>query len=221
MPHSDWREEYAASIDDVEINNPVNMELVSTCSQMADRISALQAEIESLHTAQQAAAAPPSTTSTKKKSKKDQPPPVPEPSVDEDSFIARLRLELAEALRSKGVSETRLRSAQEEVDRLQTRARSNEKTIRTLELENSTLTRKLKDRDHELREKGKLIESVQDEMITINLQMSVAEAERDKVKEENKELVDRWMRRMAVEVEAMNLANAPMMHLGNGRGPSN
>lgn len=47
-------------------------------------------------------------------------------------------------------------------------------------------------------------------MITLNLQMSVAEKERDKVKKENKELVDRWMKRMAQEAEAMNLANEPM-----------
>lgn len=44
-------------------------------------------------------------------------------------------------------------------------------------------------------------------MITMNLQVSMAEQERDKVKTENKELVDRWMKRMAQEADAMNLAN--------------
>lgn len=44
-------------------------------------------------------------------------------------------------------------------------------------------------------------------MITLNLQMSMAEKERDKVKAENKELVDRWMKRMGQEADAMNLAN--------------
>jgi hypothetical protein len=52
-------------------------------------------------------------------------------------------------------------------------------------------------------------------MITLNLQVSMAEKERDKVKKENKELVDRWMKRMAQEAEAMNLANEP--HLEKGR----
>lgn len=47
-------------------------------------------------------------------------------------------------------------------------------------------------------------------MITLNLQMSVAEGERDKVKKENKELVDRWMKRMAQEADAMNLSNEPL-----------
>lgn len=54
-------------------------------------------------------------------------------------------------------------------------------------------------------------------MITINLQMSVAEKERDKVKKENKELVDRWMHRIAKEADAMNLANEPTMEKGRRR----
>lgn len=52
-------------------------------------------------------------------------------------------------------------------------------------------------------------QNVQDEMIALNLQLSMAEKERDRVKKENKELVDRWMKRMAQEAEAMNLANEP------------
>ncbi|KAJ4175007.1 autophagy protein 16, interacts with Atg12p-Atg5p [Fusarium falciforme] len=53
-------------------------------------------------------------------------------------------------------------------------------------------------------------QQVQDEMIALNLQMSMAEKERDKVKKENKELVDRWMKRIAQEADAMNLANEPI-----------
>jgi hypothetical protein len=51
-------------------------------------------------------------------------------------------------------------------------------------------------------------------MITLNLQVSMAEKERDKVKKENKELVDRWMKRMAQEADAMNLANEPLLEKG-------
>ena len=38
----------------------------------------------------------------------------------------------------------------------------------------------------------------------------MAEKERDKVKKDNKELVDRWMKRMGQEADAMNLANEPL-----------
>jgi hypothetical protein len=49
-------------------------------------------------------------------------------------------------------------------------------------------------------------------MITLNLQLSLAEKERDRVKADNKDLVDRWMKRMAEEADAMNLANEPHIH---------
>jgi len=208
-PIIDWREEYAASLKDVELNNPVNMDLVQTCSQMADRIAALHAEIESIHASVPRQQPTPATSSRQKSSKA----PI-EPPLEEDAVIAQLRLDLAEALRSKGVAETRLRTAEEELDKLRAKTRSDSKSLRNLESEKGSLTRKLKDRDHELREKRKLLEEVQDEMITLGLQMTVAEKERDAVKKENKELVDRWMRRMTKEVDAMNLANEPAIDKG-------
>ncbi|TQS31685.1 hypothetical protein Golomagni_08030 [Golovinomyces magnicellulatus] len=128
---------------------------------------------------------------------------------------AQTRLDLAEALRSKGVTETRLRSAEEELTKLRSKTKEDARSIRDLSLDRTGLTTRLKDREHELREKRKLLEQVQDEMITLNLQVSMAEKERDKAKKENKELVDRWMKRMGQEADAMNLANEP--HLGSPR----
>ncbi|QPG95607.1 atg16-like protein [Epichloe festucae Fl1] len=195
-----WREEYLASLKDAELQNPVNMELVQTCSQMADRISALEAEkaalesrVSNFHAGALAAASKPGAL----------------PASD-DPGVAQLRLDLAECLRSKGVSETRVRAAEEELKRLRTRSKDDSRSIKNLTTEKTMLTTRLKDREHELREKRKLLEQVQDEMITLNLQMSVAERERDKVKKENKELVERWMKRMAQEADAMNLANEPL-----------
>ena len=174
-PMIDWREEYAASLKDVELNNPVNLDLVQTCpsqlllsfgifletaitnvippgSQMADRIAALHAEIESIHASTPRQQAP--VSSSKQKNTK---APV-DPASEEDLGVAQLRLDLAEALRSKGVAETRLRTAEEELDKLRTRTRADSKSLRTLESEKGSLTRKLKDKDHELREKRKLLE---------------------------------------------------------------
>ena len=44
----------------------------------------------------------------------------------------------------------------------------------------------------------------------MNLQLNVAEQQKAKVQAENKQLVDRWMKRMGQEAEAMNLANEPL-----------
>ncbi|CAJ0540509.1 Ff.00g075860.m01.CDS01 [Fusarium sp. VM40] len=167
---------------------------------MADRISALEAEKNGL----EALVANSGKTST-------QPT---EPS-NNDPVVAQLKQDLAEALRSKGVTEKRLRTSEEELMQSRSKHKIDTKSIRDLTADRSGLTTRLKDREYELREKRKLIEQVQDEMIALNLQMSMAEKERDKVKKENKELVDRWMKRMAQEADAMNLANEPI--LGKGR----
>ncbi|KND89061.1 Autophagy protein 16 [Tolypocladium ophioglossoides CBS 100239] len=209
MPN--WREEYVSSLKDVELKNPVNMELVQACSQMADRISALEAEKAALESHVSSA----STVSNSKAR--------PSGPASDDPAAAQLRVDLAESLRSKGVTEARLRAAEDELARLRTKAKEDGRAIRDLASDRTALTTRLKDREHELREKRKLLEAcqfqlahlqVQDEMITLNLQVAVAEKERDKVKKENKELVDRWMKRMGQEAEAMNLANEPLLDKG-------
>ncbi|CCE32488.1 autophagy protein 16, interacts with Atg12p-Atg5p [Claviceps aff. purpurea] len=195
---SSWRDEYLTSLKDAELQSPVNQELIQTCSQMADRISALEASNAALEA--RASKAP------KAKASKSGALPI-----TDDPAIAQLRLDLAESLRSKGVTEGRLRAAEEELSKLRTKTKDDARSVKALSTERALLTTRLKDREHELREKRKLLEDVQDEMITLNLQMSMAEKERDKVKRENKELVERWMARMAQEAEAMNLANEPLL----------
>ncbi|EXF82416.1 autophagy protein 16 [Colletotrichum fioriniae PJ7] len=205
---ADWRSEYLASIREQEKNNPVNLEIVQLCSQLSDHVAALEAENQVLK----------SKTVPEKKSKptnSEKLNSIPHSSTTEttssssssDPTIAQLQLQLAEALRSNGTLKDRAKQAEDEAQALRTKHKDDARKVRSLTAENTALTTKLRDREHELREKRKLVENVQDEMITMNLQVSMAEQERDKVKTENKELVDRWMKRMAQEADAMNLAN--------------
>ncbi|UKZ79448.1 autophagy protein 16, interacts with Atg12p-Atg5p [Trichoderma virens FT-333] len=184
MPN--WRDEYLSSLRESELNTPVNMELVQACSQMADRISSLEAEKLALE----------SHIAGLGNNRSRSPALQPSEAAANDPGVAQLRLDLAEALRSKGVAE-------------------DSKSIRDLTGERTTLATKVNDREYELREKRKLVEQVQDEMIALNLQLSMAEKERDRLKKENRELIDRWMQRMGQEADAMNLANEPT--LGKGR----
>lgn len=158
---------------------------------MADRISALEAEKAAIE-----ARLPTGKGEAKEKA-----------ATSDDPGTAQLRLELAEAIRARGVADTRLRTAEAELEKLRAKTKTDTRTLKQLEAERTNLTTKLKDRDHEIREKRKLLEDTQDEIIALNLQLSMAEGERDKVKKENKELVERWMRRMGQEADAMNLAN--------------
>lgn len=66
------------------------------------------------------------------------------------------------------------------------------------------LERKLKDRDEELRQKKKLVEDVQDEVVALTIQFNAVEREKEKLRGDNAELVRRWMERMRTEVERTN-----------------
>ncbi|KAH0435104.1 autophagy protein 16 [Colletotrichum camelliae] len=221
----DWRTEYLASFREQEKNNPVNLEIVQLCtsppssslegppsvlaltmpslpfppgSQLSDRIAALEAEKELLKSK-----LAPNTTNPS--AGKEAPQQID--TISSDPTVTQLQLNLAEALRSNGTLQNRAKTAEDEAQTLRRKNRENTKQIKQLSAEKTALATKLQDREHELREKRKLVENVQDEMITLNLQVAMAEKERDKVKSENKELVDRWMKRMAQEADAMNLAN--------------
>lgn len=66
------------------------------------------------------------------------------------------------------------------------------------------LERRVRDRDEEIKGKARLVEEVQDEMVSLNLQLNMAEQRSERLEVENKQLVDRWMERMGREVEEMN-----------------
>lgn len=117
---------------------------------MADRISALEAERSSLE-AQLAPPKPPPSGSKK-------PAQDASPSSSNDAGTAQLRHDLAEALRSKGTTEARLRAAEEELTKLRSRGKEDARSVRDLTADRATLTTRLKDREYELREKRKLLE---------------------------------------------------------------
>lgn len=72
--------------------------------------------------------------------------------------IARVRQELSEAQRSRGVMETRLQSVTEELQKLKIQSSLDSKRISELSKEKATLTMGTRDRDEELRGKAKLLE---------------------------------------------------------------
>lgn len=70
----------------------------------------------------------------------------------------QLRVDLAEALRSQGKFQSRLKVAEEELETLRTRTKNDARSIRSLTAERNTLQVKVRDRDEELRGKSKLVE---------------------------------------------------------------
>ncbi|KAK9781833.1 putative Autophagy-related protein 16 [Seiridium cardinale] len=198
----DWRSQYLANLHEAELRNPVNKDLVAACSQLADRVASLEAEKAVLL---QSSPAQPKTTSSGS---------TPSSADSSDPTIAQLRLDLAEALRAKGQLQTKFKNADAELQKLRSKSKVDDKRIHDLTTERNSLTSKLRDRNEEVVGKTRLLKDVQDDNLTLNIQLDVRENDLKKLKSENKELVDRWMRKMEKEAEAMNLANEPQT---NGR----
>ena len=125
-------------------------------------------------------------------------------SPDAGNAIAKVRQDLAEAQRSRGLLEAKLQSVTDEYNKLKVHTSLDAKCIRDLMREKSALPTGMRDRDEELKGKSKLLEDLHDETVSLTLQLNVTEEQIEKLRGENKDLVDRWMARMGEEADAMN-----------------
>lgn len=187
-----WKDDYLSSILEAEKNSPVNQELVDACSLLNDRIAALEAEKAHWQ------ASTPSQPNTQQTTTKEAPA---------DPAQSRLRTDLAEALRQKSSLEARLRKATSERDALQATQRSQSRAVRELSGERDSLRLRVGDQAEELRGKKQMLEQMQDEVLALELQLNVAEQQKAKIAAENKQLIERWMRRARQEADDMNAAN--------------
>ncbi|KAI4865283.1 autophagy protein 16 [Hypoxylon rubiginosum] len=199
----DWRTDYLTSLQEAERNSPVNKDLVDACSQLADRIAALEAEKAVWEASTRQPPPPPSEKASSGKATN----AATDAAGSSDASAAQIKLELAEALRSKGQLQSRLKAAEDELQKLRSKSKVDAKRISDLTIERNALTAKLKDRNSELTGKNKMLKDIQDDNLTLNIQLDVTEQKAAKVAAENKELVDRWMKRMRHEADAMNLEN--------------
>ncbi len=122
---------------------------------MGDRISALEAEKAALEARPLVEK---KSSSSRRSSSAVRNDPTSDELMMQEAVGAQLRLDLAEAMRSKGVSDARLRTAEEELDKLRSRTKDDSRNLRLLDAERANLTTRLKDREYELREKRKLLE---------------------------------------------------------------
>ncbi|KAL2271496.1 hypothetical protein VTJ83DRAFT_867 [Remersonia thermophila] len=214
---ADWKQEYIDDILNAEKQRNADRELIVAYSQLVDRVSFLEAENAALRAQLQAGAEPataakPSASSGKKPFAAPATSLDPPPAADDDTaqLIARLRVDLAEALRSQTQFQQRLQAAEDELGRLRARTSADARALRELTAEKKLLTTKLRDREEELRVKSKLVADVQDELAVLNMQLDVVERKRAEKEAENRQLVERYMRRVDQEVEALNMANEPL-----------
>lgn len=118
----------------------------------------------------------------------------------------QLREDLTKAQQERGDLQSKLDTALQELEAVQARAKRDHRKITQLTAGFTQLSTKLRDREEELKGKAKLVENVQDENVTLTLQLNIAEQQAEKLKEENQELVDRWMAKIGEEARKMNEA---------------
>ncbi|KAF8849866.1 autophagy protein [Acephala macrosclerotiorum] len=185
-----WRDEYTQALRERDERERASYqrlddELIAAFTNLLERTTALEAE---------KAANTPTPTDTKSKDAL---------TVSNDGS-AQIRKDLAEALRSNGQLQSRVKVAEAELSKLKAKSKTDSKLIDELGKDRTYLSQKLKDRDEELRGKTKLLDDVHDEIISLNLQLNMSEQKAKELKAENKELIDRWMARKGREAEEMN-----------------
>lgn len=120
------------------------------------------------------------------------------------SHLAQIRAELASTQRTRSELESKLSNLTTELSALKAADLEQKKRLTQLEKMKENLERRVKDRAEELKGKGRFVEEVQDEMVALNLQLNIAEQEKEKLKKENEELTRRWVQKMEEEAKAMN-----------------
>lgn len=120
-------------------------------TKLADRTASLQSALASTPAKQDP------TSSPKPKDRKASLEQATPRSTTPDA-IAKVRQDLSEAQRSRGLMETKLQSVTEELKKLKIQSSLNSKKISELTKEKAILTTGLRDRDEELKGKTKLLE---------------------------------------------------------------
>lgn len=116
-----------------------------------------------------------------------------------------MREELSKAQKSRLHLQQQLQAATTETTTLKQTISANEARIASLLRDRTVLSRRLKDREEELKMKARLLDDVQTEVVSLDLQLNMVEEKARRLQGENEELVRRWMERVRVEAESMNM----------------
>lgn len=131
----------------------------------------------------------------------------PEPPQSPSNLLSALRVDLASTQKARTSLQAEVSSLSASIVTLQKTAERDKAQITLLTRQKAEVERKLRDRDEEIKGKARLVEQTQDEMVSLNLQVNMAEQRSEKLEKENKELVERWMKRMGEEAEKLNLGS--------------
>ncbi|EME47814.1 hypothetical protein DOTSEDRAFT_86218 [Dothistroma septosporum NZE10] len=190
---SDWVEQYTAALDARDAREQAHKPFIDAYTKLADRTAAVATASNTNN--QNAVRAQPSSP---------RPTDTATPSDPADLLLKTLRTDLAATQKARATLQTQVSDLTSTLSALQTTRKQSTTQITQLTAQKSAAERKVRDREEEIRGKARLVEMAQDEMVALQLQLNMAEQRSEKLKQENKELVERWMRRMGEEAERVN-----------------
>ncbi|KAK4889203.1 autophagy protein 16, interacts with Atg12p-Atg5p [Elasticomyces elasticus] len=195
---SEWIEQYSAALTERDAREKAHKVYIDAYTKLADR------------TAARAANTPPPPTPASPTGKDRTSTPVKGKAAPKDvdaspnDLLARLRADLTTTQKARSTLQAQVAELTTSMAALQTSSKSSASQLAQLTRQKADTERKLRDRDEELRGKSRLVEQAHDEMVALGLQLSMAEQRSEKLTRENKDLVDRWMKRMGEEAEKVN-----------------
>lgn len=194
--------DYLAALKARDEREQAHAEYIRAYTKLADRTASL---------ARGASAPPPEDPPPAPQSTKPGRPGTPRgkassatQEVSSPSSLAQIRADLASTQKVRITLEAQLAAQTSDFEKIKTENAAQVKRIEFLERLKDQLERKLRDRQEELKGKGRLVEEVQDEMVALNLQLNIAEQNAETLKKENQELTRRWVEKMEREAEEMN-----------------
>lgn len=196
-------QQYMANVEATQHRDHADAQLINQYTQLAERKSAAEARNRALEA--ELASLRASSPQLQAQDSKSKASPVKKASaasasVEPTGTTAQLRQQLAEAQKARALLEIEVAK----VPGLQSSNASQTRQLITLEKEILSLKRRIGDKDEEIREKQKLAERVQDDMISLTLEVNMAEERASRLQQENKELVDRWMKEMGDRADTQN-----------------
>ncbi|EGD90091.1 hypothetical protein H112_02562 [Trichophyton rubrum D6] len=202
---SSWRQDYSAALRIRDQREKAYISVLEAYTRLADRSGSLEKErAEAVRYAQNLSRFKGTDTHQDKKYQS----PDDSPAVISGlGPLLTANQDLAAAQKAREELSNKLEQATAKLDTLMRKLNTESQRVADLAVERTQLQIRLRDRDEELRGKAKLLDDVQDELVSLNLQFNMAEERAKRFEEENQQLVDRWMARMGQEAEAMNKAS--------------
>ncbi|EZF75959.1 hypothetical protein H105_02577 [Trichophyton soudanense CBS 452.61] len=202
---SSWRQDYSAALRIRDQREKAYISVLEAYTRLVDRSGSLEKErAEAVRYAQNLSRFKGTDTHQDKKYQS----PDDSPAVISGlGPLLTANQDLAAAQKAREELSNKLEQATAKLDTLMRKLNTESQRVADLAVERTQLQIRLRDRDEELRGKAKLLDDVQDELVSLNLQFNMAEERAKRFEEENQQLVDRWMARMGQEAEAMNKAS--------------